>query len=726
MKKHIFILLMWTVSLFAQNTAQVGEVDLIPGINRIAITAEVVGDQNFNTEMQLKYRLKGNDNWRNGHPMSRISVKKFAGSVFRLPEDKEIEIKLILQDPDGGNTNDKYFITQKTNSAEISNEATGVKIYVAPKGRDTNPGSKSSPLKTIQKAVEQAQPGDEIHVLSGVYKEYVRIEKRGQAGKYIRVIADGQAILDGSARGFELDAIDNWSRLQNSDIYQTPAEWEPGYVYADSQQLFRYNNLDELHAMRVGAPGGWVHQNQTLYVALTSRQDPDEVPMQISQLEAAFYLKNVAYVSLEGFEIRYYGNSVYGKGIYLRNVSNCVIRNNRIHQVYTGIWLKGTSDFNLIESNYLWDTAIYTWPWSDVKGSYHEGAAISLEGRKGNIVRKNEIEGFFNGITVAYWDDLQDPSMNQGVVVSNNKIHHILDDCVEPEGTCSNLLILDNEMYESTVGVSLAPITLGPVFVIRNTISDFQLTSFKFSSNTTGPCFLYHNTAITTKENTNGIVSSGPWENITFKNNIIAGTCYAIEDHELSGSANFDYDNLYTTDPARFVKWKNTRYYSTKEFFQGAFQEEHGISESSRFVDAWKRDFSLQGNSPNIDRGVIIPNVNDDFLGSAPDIGAFEYGTTAVNPFAEKVPSTTALLLQNYPNPFNNQMIIIYNLPQAAAVKLAVYNSLGQLVDVLVEQVQTKGNYQVQWGPENQPSGVYWLQLQAGSARLTRSVTLLK
>ena len=213
---------------------------------------------------------------------------------------------------------------------------------------------------------------------------------------------------------------------------------------------------------------------------------------------------------------------------------------------------------------------------------------------------------------------------------------------------------------------------------------------------------------------------------MTFKNNIIAGTCYAIEDHELTGSASFDYDNLFTTDSERFVKWKNTRYCSTTEFYQGTSQEAHGISEASSFVDQWKRDFSLQANSPNIDRGVVISNINDDFIGSAPDIGAFEYGTAPVNQVVESAPPMSGLLLQNYPNPFNNQMVIAYELPGRVPVRLAIYNSLGQLIEVLVEKVQSPGNYQVRWAPENQASGLYWFQLQAGNARVTRAATLLK
>ena len=37
-------------------------------------------------------------------------------------------------------------------------------------------------------------------------------------------------------------------------------------------------------------------------------------------------------------------------------------------------------------------------------------------------------------------------------------------------------------------------------------------------------------------------------------------------------------------------------------------------------------DFTLLATSPNVDRGVLIPGINDDFIGSAPDLGAHEFG----------------------------------------------------------------------------------------------------
>jgi hypothetical protein len=55
----------------------------------------------------------------------------------------------------------------------------------------------------------------------------------------------------------------------------------------------------------------------------------------------------------------------------------------------------------------------------------------------------------------------------------------------------------------------------------------------------------------------------------------------------------------------------------------------NGYEDQPGFTNPAGGDFTLLPSSPNIDRGVIIPGINDGFMGSAPDVGAFEsiYGT---------------------------------------------------------------------------------------------------
>ena len=43
------------------------------------------------------------------------------------------------------------------------------------------------------------------------------------------------------------------------------------------------------------------------------------------------------------------------------------------------------------------------------------------------------------------------------------------------------------------------------------------------------------------------------------------------------------------------------------------------------FADAANGDYTLRPASGLIDAGAVIPGINDDYVGSAPDIGAYEH-----------------------------------------------------------------------------------------------------
>lgn len=70
-------------------------------------------------------------------------------------------------------------------------------------------------------------------------------------------------------------------------------------------------------------------------------------------------------------------------------------------------------------------------------------------------------------------------------------------------------------------------------------------------------------------------------------------------------------------------------------------------------------------------------------------------------------------LAQNYPNPFNPATNISFDLPFNSKVKLSVYNSLGQQVAVLFDNVQSAGRHSIQFNAGRLASGVYFYVLNA-------------
>ena len=169
---------------------------------------------------------------------------------------------------------------------------------------------------------------------------------------------------------------------------------------------------------------------------------------------------------------------------------------------------------------------------------------------------------------------------------------------------------------------------------------------------------------------------------------------------------------------------------------------EGNLDSEPLFMDAKNGDYQLQNGSPCIDAGVplfiwkgdTVVNIKpDQYIGSAPDIGAFEFGKpTGI----EKEPTTpqTFALSQNYPNPFNPSTTIEFQLPAEGHAKLTVHNLIGQEVATLVNEKLSAGTYRCNWDARNLPSGVYFYRLvanaissgQAASFVETKKLMLLK
>ncbi|UCE19469.1 MAG: right-handed parallel beta-helix repeat-containing protein [Gemmatimonadota bacterium] len=83
-------------------------------------------------------------------------------------------------------------------------------------------------------------------------------------------------------------------------------------------------------------------------------------------------------------------------------------------------------------------------------------------------------------------------------------------------------------------------------------------------------------------------------------------------------------------------------------------------------------------------------------------------------------------LSQNYPNPFNPVTTIEYALPEAANVRIEIYNIMGQVVAVLIHSNQTAGFHSIQWNASGVTSGVYFYRLDTGEFQSIKRMLLLK
>ena len=80
--------------------------------------------------------------------------------------------------------------------------------------------------------------------------------------------------------------------------------------------------------------------------------------------------------------------------------------------------------------------------------------------------------------------------------------------------------------------------------------------------------------------------------------------------------------------------------------------------------------------------------------------------------FGVEIPKNYSIT-QNYPNPFNPTTTIRFGLPNESYVTLEIYNSLGQLVQTLVNEVMSAHYYEVKWEAGKNPTGLYFYKIIA-------------
>ena len=79
-----------------------------------------------------------------------------------------------------------------------------------------------------------------------------------------------------------------------------------------------------------------------------------------------------------------------------------------------------------------------------------------------------------------------------------------------------------------------------------------------------------------------------------------------------------------------------------------------------------------------------------------------------------------------WPNPFHSETRISYSLPEAASVRLEVFDVLGRRVAKLADGLHAAGRHEVRFDAAGLPSGTYFARLESGSFFGTRSLVLVK
>jgi hypothetical protein len=86
---------------------------------------------------------------------------------------------------------------------------------------------------------------------------------------------------------------------------------------------------------------------------------------------------------------------------------------------------------------------------------------------------------------------------------------------------------------------------------------------------------------------------------------------------------------------------------------------------------------------------------------------------------------------ENYPNPFQLSTNISYSLEKQTKVVLSIYDIFGNLLKILVNDIQETGNYVVKWDGTNAivkkvSTGNYYCQFLANNSEVTKQIIIIK
>jgi len=95
-------------------------------------------------------------------------------------------------------------------------------------------------------------------------------------------------------------------------------------------------------------------------------------------------------------------------------------------------------------------------------------------------------------------------------------------------------------------------------------------------------------------------------------------------------------------------------------------------------------------------------------------------------PDKERSTEKAAGLRSVLPNPFNPVTRVSYYLPQAADVRVSIYDVSGRLVEKLVDGPRSSGEHTVEWNASRASSGIYFCRFEALGIVETRKLILIK
>jgi len=361
-----------------------------------------------------------------------------------------------------------------------------------------------------------------------------------------------------------------------------------------------------------------------------------------------------------------YGVTIWGSHVYLEavtvrgstwgarsfNTNGLVIRNSWFTDIDRGIYAKSGTNRNF----YICDNVLegqHSWPnvssntWND------EGIAVSGEG---HTICHNTLSGFGDALGLAH--DTNIP--NVAIDFFGNDVLWTGDDGLELDFAHRNVRAFDNRIANAGMGASLQPAWGGPVYIFRNLFLNMAHSPYKLNNDPSG-FFILHNTSARTLGP--GNYSAYAWPqlgytqsdgdpayaaNFQFKNNILIGLSDPAQVTTDLILEEIDYNGWSPDGTFRFVdSWVNFADLQSNSPFEanGRVLDENTFATPlnlpTDYTSFWSNtDVTLAQDSLALDAAQSLPNVSDEYSGSAPDLGAVERGD-ALPAYGPRLPPDT-------------------------------------------------------------------------------------
>jgi Malectin domain len=547
------------------------------------------GDDNENATATLSYRKVETEAWKEAMPLVRLLSNPiepkvlFAGSIIDLEPDTEYECKLTVSDPDGVEGDVEKIVRCRTRAEAVIPKGLNER-HVYPWENRTVPITRRGLANAIwdgnmynyrqrEREGRWAKGGDVLVLHAGVYKGK-RLDKRDMRGR-LRLTQSG-------LHGFPLRA-------------QATAE-RPLVIRAagDGEVVIDGEGMPELFDLR-GASHviieGITFQNAEMMIHLSDEDDA----------------RPSTNITIRNCTFRDFRFAVCGTNDDNRNVTISDCRMVGRQQAVIGAWGYCSSNWG----------------------------AVRLTG-KGHVFRYNYVVDVFDFFNVS-------GPRSGAVDAYNNDIQRAGDNAMSSQHFSQNCRYLRNRIFNGADPQLDMRNRVGPAYFIRNVVYNQGAGNAVKNNGGLGGIVALQNT-ITGHPFPTPDYRSGRLYNNLFMDSAKPGKEAWPLDFRSENHALFDY-NGYLTKGAKFLIDKEPCK-GFADFRKKSGLEAHGVEVDYRIfekaidpralprqrphlipiIDPNTVDLRLKDGSVAVDAGKVIANVNEDFTGKAPDLGAYERG----------------------------------------------------------------------------------------------------